>query len=139
MAFGYVCQCYIVFFSLFHSPGLMEVLFTKNLFFSYADIAKGMKQEGAEADTVSEAEVNRGGMKEATTEDAMVAMSPSYMSDASDAFGNSYQTLSQVGTKVLKNTFNHLICCKSLFSNTVLSIFLKILNILLNIVPSLRC
>lgn len=56
---------------------------------SYADIAKSMKQEGAEADTVSEAEVNRGVMKEAPSDDAMVSMSPSYMSEASDAFGNS--------------------------------------------------
>lgn len=65
--------------------------------YSYADIAKSMKQEGAEADTVSEAEVNRGVMKEAPSDDAMVSMSPSYMSEASDAFGNSsYQPLSQV-------------------------------------------
>ncbi|KAL0902560.1 hypothetical protein ABMA27_000400 [Loxostege sticticalis] len=62
---------------------------------SYADIAKGMKQEGAEADTVSEAEVNRGVMKEVPTEDAIVAMSPSYMTEASDNYGNSYQPLSQ--------------------------------------------
>ncbi|XP_075991228.1 circadian locomoter output cycles kaput protein Clock isoform X2 [Anticarsia gemmatalis] len=64
---------------------------------SYADIAKSMKQEGAEADTVSEAEVNRGVMKEAPSDDAMVSMSPSYLSEASDAFGNtSYQPMSQV-------------------------------------------
>ncbi|CAB3225450.1 unnamed protein product [Arctia plantaginis] len=62
---------------------------------SYADIAKSMKQEGAEADTVSEAKVNRTEIKEAPSDDAMVSMSPSYMSEASDAFATSYQ-LSQV-------------------------------------------
>ncbi|XP_035435516.1 circadian locomoter output cycles protein kaput isoform X2 [Spodoptera frugiperda] len=71
---------------------------------SYADIAKSMKQEGAEADTVSEAEVNRGVMKEAPSDDAMVSMSPSYMSEASDAFGNSsYQPLSQVSPASVKS------------------------------------
>lgn len=71
---------------------------------SYADIAKSMKQEGAEADTVSEAEVNRGVMKEAPSDDAMVSMSPSYMSEASDAFGtSSYQPLSQVSPASVKS------------------------------------
>lgn len=70
------------------------------LTFSYADIAKSMKQEGAEADSVSEAEVNRGKIKEAPTDDAMVSMSPSYMSEASDAFAPSYQ-LSQVSEQVI--------------------------------------
>lgn len=71
---------------------------------SYADIAKSMKQEGAEADTVSEAEVNRGVMKEAPSDDPMVSMSPSYMSEASDAFGtSSYQPLSQVSPASVKS------------------------------------
>ncbi|XP_026727897.1 circadian locomoter output cycles protein kaput isoform X1 [Trichoplusia ni] len=71
---------------------------------SYADIAKSMKQEGAEADTVSEAEVNRGVLKEAPSDDAMVSMSPSYMSEASDAFGtSSYQPLSQVSPASVKS------------------------------------
>lgn len=74
------------------------------LYSSYADIAKSMKQEGAEADTVSEAEVNRGVMKDAPSDDAMVSMSPSYMSEASDAFGtSSYQPLSQVSVSLYTN------------------------------------
>lgn len=62
---------------------------------SYADIDKNTKQENCETDVVSESELNRNAMKETSSEDAMVAMSPSYMSEASDAFGNSYQSLSQ--------------------------------------------
>ncbi|XP_072931075.1 circadian locomoter output cycles protein kaput isoform X2 [Epargyreus clarus] len=63
---------------------------------SYADVVKSTKQEGGEADTVSEAELNRDVMKEAPAEEpAMVDVSPSYMSEASEAFGSNYQSLSQ--------------------------------------------
>ncbi|XP_064076429.1 circadian locomoter output cycles protein kaput isoform X1 [Vanessa tameamea] len=62
---------------------------------SYADIYKNAKQENIDTDTVSEPEPNRSDLKETSSEDAMMAMSPSYMSEASDAFGNSYHSLSQ--------------------------------------------
>ncbi|XP_049885002.1 circadian locomoter output cycles protein kaput isoform X2 [Pectinophora gossypiella] len=64
---------------------------------SYADILKGTKQEGVEPEPVNEAEVTRGVVKEQPAEEAIVAaMSPSYMSEASEAFATtSYQPLSQ--------------------------------------------
>ncbi|XP_045458299.1 circadian locomoter output cycles protein kaput [Melitaea cinxia] len=62
---------------------------------SYADIDKSTKQETTEADTLGESAHNRSELKETSSEDAMMAMSPSYMSEASDAFGNSYHSVSQ--------------------------------------------
>ncbi|CAH2103161.1 unnamed protein product [Euphydryas editha] len=62
---------------------------------SYADIDKSTKQENIDADTLSETGPNRVDMKENSSEDAMMAMSPSYMSETSDAFGNSYHSISQ--------------------------------------------
>ncbi|CAG9781870.1 unnamed protein product [Diatraea saccharalis] len=63
---------------------------------SHADIAKGTPQEGAEAENVNEAEVTRVDLQEPNTEEAIVTLSPSYISEASDAFANSYQVLSRV-------------------------------------------
>lgn len=61
---------------------------------SYADVIKSMKQECPEADTASEAE-NRRVVKDAPCDETMVPVSPSYMSETSDAFVSSYQPLSQ--------------------------------------------
>lgn len=69
---------------------------TFRTFSSYADVSQSTKQENVEAETVSEAEVNCGDVKDAS-EDAMASLSPTYMSDAGDTFGSSsYQPLSQV-------------------------------------------
>ncbi|XP_050361141.1 circadian locomoter output cycles protein kaput isoform X2 [Nymphalis io] len=62
---------------------------------SYEDIYKSAKHENVDNETVSEAEPKRSDLKDTLSEDAMMAMSPSYMSEASDAFGTSYQSLSQ--------------------------------------------
>ncbi|KAJ0183785.1 hypothetical protein K1T71_000208 [Dendrolimus kikuchii] len=61
---------------------------------SYTDLMKRAKQECMEAESATETDT-RSVMKE-PSEDAKVAMSPSYMSEASDAFGNAFQTLSRV-------------------------------------------
>ncbi|XP_069365169.1 circadian locomoter output cycles protein kaput isoform X2 [Maniola hyperantus] len=61
---------------------------------SYADVDTSTKQENTEQDTRSEADPNQSGLKEPSPE-AAVAVSPSYMSEASEAFGNSYHSLSQ--------------------------------------------
>lgn len=63
---------------------------------SYADIAKSMKQEGADTETNNEAETNRDVMKETPSDDAIVSVSPSYISEANEAFGNNYPPLIQV-------------------------------------------
>ncbi|CAH0716415.1 unnamed protein product, partial [Brenthis ino] len=62
---------------------------------NFADIDKSTKQENGETDVNNESELNGNTMKENSSEDALVSMSPSYLSEASDAFGNSYQSLSQ--------------------------------------------
>lgn len=63
---------------------------------SNADIAKNAKQESAEPDNVSEADASHGTIKDAPSEENnLMVMSPSYMSDASDAFTNSYHRTSQ--------------------------------------------
>ncbi|XP_026332976.1 circadian locomoter output cycles protein kaput isoform X2 [Hyposmocoma kahamanoa] len=71
---------------------------------SYADISNSTKQESNEAETVTQPKASQqvgsismagGSVKEAPPEDTIVALSPSYMSEASDAFGNTYQPSSQ--------------------------------------------
>ncbi|CAH2985346.1 unnamed protein product [Chilo suppressalis] len=61
---------------------------------SYSDIAKSVTQENANGETVTETEVSKNDHPEANTDEALVTLSPSYMSEASDAFANSYQALS---------------------------------------------
>lgn len=72
---------------------------------SYADISNSTKQESNEAENVSQPKAPQqvgsstmagGSVKEAPPEDTMVPLSPSYMSEAGDAFGNTYQPSSQV-------------------------------------------
>ncbi|XP_026760252.1 circadian locomoter output cycles protein kaput isoform X2 [Galleria mellonella] len=65
---------------------------------SYSDIIKNTKQEGVETDTMSEMDTNRGVIKDTPSEDTMVTMSPSYMSEASDAFNN-YQVSQPASVK----------------------------------------
>ncbi|XP_030031865.2 LOW QUALITY PROTEIN: circadian locomoter output cycles protein kaput [Manduca sexta] len=60
---------------------------------SYADTIKDTKRE--QEPEITEVEVTQDVMKETPTEEALVPMSPSYMSEASDAFANTYQTISQ--------------------------------------------
>ncbi|XP_059045662.1 circadian locomoter output cycles protein kaput [Achroia grisella] len=55
---------------------------------SYSDIVKNAKQDGVEADALCEVDTNRGAVNDTPSEDTMVTMSPSYMSEASDAFNN---------------------------------------------------
>lgn len=78
---------------------------------SYADISNSTKQESNEAETVTQPKASQqvgsismagGSVKEAPPEDTIVALSPSYMSEASDAFGNTYQPSSQVNTLLFK-------------------------------------
>ncbi|XP_038216199.1 circadian locomoter output cycles protein kaput isoform X3 [Zerene cesonia] len=61
---------------------------------SYADIQKSTKQEITDMEIAEQPDTNQSVLKEAP-EDTMVAMSPSYMSETSDAYGNSYHSLSQ--------------------------------------------
>ncbi|KAM3968810.1 circadian locomoter output cycles kaput protein Clock [Aphomia sociella] len=65
---------------------------------SYSDIIKSTKQEGVDMDTLSEVETSRDVIKDAPSEDTMVTMSPSYISEASDAFGN-YQVSQPASVK----------------------------------------
>ncbi|XP_013162245.1 PREDICTED: circadian locomoter output cycles protein kaput isoform X1 [Papilio xuthus] len=62
---------------------------------SYADVVKSTKQEQTEMEGASEMDANQCG-KEAAHETGMVPLSsPTYMSDAGDTYGSSYQTISQ--------------------------------------------
>ncbi|CAG4942051.1 unnamed protein product [Colias eurytheme] len=61
---------------------------------SYADIQKSTKQEITDMEVADQPEVSQPVLKEAP-EETMVAMSPSYMSETSEAYGNSYHSLSQ--------------------------------------------
>lgn len=74
-------------------------------FCSYADISNSTKQDSTEPDNVSQSKTSQqvdsggiagGSVKEAPPEDTIVPLSPSYLSEASDAFGNTYQPPSQV-------------------------------------------
>ncbi|CAG9558267.1 unnamed protein product [Danaus chrysippus] len=66
---------------------------------SYADIIKSTKQERTETEEpVRECDHNGSSMKDPSTEDAMVPVSPSYMSEASDAFATSYNSMSKLAS-----------------------------------------
>ncbi|XP_073952708.1 circadian locomoter output cycles kaput protein Clock isoform X2 [Choristoneura fumiferana] len=63
---------------------------------NYSDVSKSGKQETADADMDGEEAPTQpsASMKDAT-EESMSAMSPTYMSDASEAFAMSYQSMAQ--------------------------------------------
>lgn len=74
-----------------------EILKRYNHGFSYADIIKSTKQERTETEeSVRDCDHNGSSLKDPSTEDAMVPVSPSYMSEASDAFATSYNSMSKV-------------------------------------------
>lgn len=93
---------------------------------SYADISNSTKQENNETEYVSQSKASQqvgsstmagGSVKEAPPEDTMVALSPSYMSEASDAFGNTYQPASQVKLLLkIINYFSILLFCITEYS-----------------------
>nr|WJJ67117.1 CLOCK [Phauda flammans] len=65
---------------------------------SYADVLRSTKHESIETDNANETEISRVVIKEPPADDAMSTVSPSYMSENSDTYGNSYHTLSQSGS-----------------------------------------
>lgn len=69
------------------------------MLFSYSDVSKSGKQETLDGDMdVDETPTQPSASVKDATEESMSAMSPSYMSDASEAFAMSYQSMAQVKT-----------------------------------------
>ncbi|XP_041987762.1 circadian locomoter output cycles protein kaput isoform X2 [Aricia agestis] len=62
---------------------------------SYADIAKSTKQESGDSEQVTEAEQNDDICETPGSEHVLDTVSSSYMTENSETFGDSYQTLSQ--------------------------------------------